>query len=89
MSSSSSEATSPARSASRSISATTGSFRTPAGPLARTAASRSPAWPGLSPLGGAAPAGAANEPTAPASADAVSPCCHIKPSKARNALART
>ena len=83
MSSSSSAATSPARSASRSINATIGSFRTPAGPLARTAASRSPAWPGLSPLGGAAQAGAAKEPTAPASADAVRPSCHMKPSRAR------
>src|SRR6266496_5020261 len=51
--------------------------------------SRSPAWPGLSPLGGAAPAGAAKEPTAPASSEAVSPSCHMKPSRARSALART
>ena len=57
MSSSSSEATSRARSASRSINATIGSFLTPSGPPDRTAANKSPPWPGLSLLGGAVPRG--------------------------------
>jgi hypothetical protein len=35
------------------------------------------------------PVGAANESAAPASADAVSAFCHVKPSKARRALACT
>ena len=88
MSSSSSPAASPARSASRSSSAIIGSFRSPPG-AARTNARNSEACTGLRPFGTAGPAGAANDPTNPASGTAVMPSSHAKRSSARTAFART
>ena len=88
MSSSSSPAASPARSARRSSSAIIGSFRSPPG-AARTNARNSATCTGLRPFGTAGPAGAANDPTNPASGTAVRPSSQVKRSSARTAFART